>query len=64
MVQIQALVGNSDAALVTLTGALASRLPGRALRLINESEENPVPAALLAAGWRELLRQYEMVCTL
>lgn len=64
-VQIQALAGDAAASLVTLTGALAKQFPGRSLRLVNEPEESPVPAALLAAGWHyESLRQYEMVCTL
>lgn len=63
-VQIQALAGDSAESLVALSGALARRLPGRSLRLVNEPEESPVPAALLAAGWWELMRQYEMVCTL
>ena len=64
-VQIQALAGDSDESLVTLTGALAKQFPGRSLRLVNEPQESPVLAALLAAGWRyESLRQYEMVCTL
>ncbi len=63
-VQIGALAGVSADALAALTRALASRLPGRSLRLANEPEESLVPTALLAASWRETLRQYEMICAL
>lgn len=63
-VQLQAFAGDADESLVALIGVLASRLPGRSLCLVNEPEESTVSAALLAVGWRELLRQYEMVCTL
>lgn len=63
-VTIQALSGDSAESLVALTRVLASRLPDRSLRLANEPEESPVPTALLAAGWREMLRQYEIVCML
>jgi ribosomal protein S18 acetylase RimI-like enzyme len=64
-VQVQALAGDSAESLVVLTGVLVRRFPGRSLRLVNEPEESPVPAALLAAGWHyEPLRQYEMVRTL
>ena len=47
-----------------LLDALADRYPGRPMRLANEPEGSPVCAALEARGWRETMRQHEMVCTL
>ena len=61
---IGAIAGESEVALTALVAALAAHLPGRTLRLANEPEESPLPALLLRDGWRELLRQHEMVCDL
>jgi ribosomal protein S18 acetylase RimI-like enzyme len=61
---ILTIAGASPDALATLVGALVARLPGRALSLANEPEESAAPGALLGAGWRETLRQHEMVCAL
>lgn len=41
--------------------AFAARYPGRSMRLVNEPEESPVRAALDALGWRDAMRQHEMV---
>lgn len=61
---IGAIAGESEEAVTALVAALAARLPGRVLRLANEPEESPIPAALRHLGWRELLRQHEMACDL
>jgi RimJ/RimL family protein N-acetyltransferase len=58
---IGAIAGESEAALIALVAALPAHLPGRSLRLANEPEESPLSALLLRDGWRELLRQHEMV---
>lgn len=49
---------------LTLAAALARLLPGRTLRISNEPEESPTCAALDRLGWRETLRQHEMIITL
>jgi hypothetical protein len=41
--------------------ALEEQLPGRQFSLLNEPADSPACAALEARGWRETLRQYEMV---
>jgi ribosomal protein S18 acetylase RimI-like enzyme len=48
-------------AALALAAALQSHLPGRTLRIANEPEESPACAALDRLGWRETLRQHEMV---
>lgn len=48
-------------AVALLVGALASRYPDRAMHLVNEPEESPLCCALEALGWREVMRQHEMV---
>lgn len=62
--QIQAIAGVSNEALTDLARSFAARLPGRALSIVNEPEESPACAALVAVGWQEPFRQQEMVCTL
>jgi RimJ/RimL family protein N-acetyltransferase len=49
---------------LTLAAALAKQLPGRTLRIVNEPEGSPTCAALDQLGWKETLRQHEMVRTL
>jgi GNAT superfamily N-acetyltransferase len=49
---------------LALAAALPRILPGRTLRIANEPEESPICAALDQLGWRESLRQHEMMRTL
>lgn len=51
-------------ALAVLLATLATRFPDSRLRVGNEASSSPLAAALVASGWREVIRQYEMVIEL
>lgn len=57
---IDIAAADADAA-QRLAGALVRLAPDRALQIINEPADSPLLPALLAAGWTEVIRQYEMV---